>query len=97
MSEETIILFVVPVIAFAGTVLVAHWLGKLRQGIALVGLVLLWAGFTGAMFFGMEQASGWDGLGYMLALAVLCAPCGVGLGLGSLIGWIRGGRQQQLQ
>lgn len=55
MSEETIILFVVPVIAFAGTVLVAHWLGKLRQGIALAGLVLLWAGFTGAMFLGWSR------------------------------------------
>lgn len=86
MNGEEILIFGVPLVVFGVTVFLAHWLGKLRSGVALSVLGLIWTGFTVMLFFGMEQGNGWD---YLFALVLLSAPSGAGLGLGSLIGWIR--------
>ncbi len=93
MSGEIIVLIGVPLVAFTVTVIIAHLLGRARHGMVLGALGLIWAGFTGAMFIGMEQASGWDGLGYFIGLILLGAPAGAGLGLGGLVGWLRSGKE----
>ena len=93
MNGDEFFIYGVPLLSFGVTVFLSHWLGKMRNGAALAVLGLIWAGFTAGMFFGMEQANGWDGLWYILALMFVSAPSGAGLGLGSLIGWIRSERQ----
>ena len=91
MISEEILIFVVPVIAFALSGAAGYFAGKARSLAASVMLGLVWAGFTVAMFFGMENASGWDGLGYAIGLVFISAPTGLGLGIGSLVGWLKNG------
>lgn len=68
---------------------VAYSLGKVRRSLLLGLLAVLWAGFTGVMFFEIEQARGMDGLGKALLLIGVNAPLGAGLGLGGLFGWFQ--------
>ncbi len=91
MITEDILVFVVPAVAFALTVAAGYFSGKARSLAASVMLGLVWTGFTVAMFFGMENASGWDGLGYLLGLLFISAPTGLGLSIGSLVGWLKNG------
>ncbi len=90
MLFENLMAFLVPAVAFLITGTIAYFSGRARSASALIGTGLLWAGFTVWMFFGMQQSSGWDGLGYLIALLFLSAPAGAGFGLGGLIGWLRG-------
>ncbi|WP_411890700.1 hypothetical protein [Yoonia sp. SDW83-1] len=92
MTGEEFLIFAVPIGTFLAAGVATYFAAKARSAPILTLLGLLWAGFTGTMFFGMEQASGWDGFGYVIALAFLAAPAGAGLGLGGLVGWLRGRR-----
>ena len=89
MSSEEILVFIVPAIAFIITGAIAYFSGRARSTPVLTALGVIWAGFTGWMFFGMQQTTGWDGLGYAIALVLLAAPAAVGIGLGGLVGWVR--------
>ncbi len=91
MLTEEILVFVVPVVAFALTAAAGYFSVKARSLAASLMLGLVWAGFTVAMFFGIENASGWDGLGYLIGLLFISAPTGLGLGIGSLVGWLKNG------
>lgn len=44
-----------------------------------------WLAFTVAMFFGLEHASGWDGLTYAAALLGISAPVAVGALVGGTV------------
>ena len=81
--------FLIIAAIFAVAVWLAHWCGKNRNGAGLVGLAVVWAGFTGAMFFGLERATGWDGLGYLVALIGISAPAGLGALIGCAVGWFK--------
>lgn len=87
--NEGIILFVVPAAAFLATLLQTYWFGKRQSRTGLVGFGVVWVAFTGVMFFGMENAHGWDGLGYLLALLGISAPSGVAALIGGLVGWAK--------
>ena len=93
LGEELTVLIVIGV-AFLGALILSFFLGKRRnkRGLSIIGL--LWAGFTATMFFGMYNATGWDGLGLLFALIGVSAPLGVGGLIGSLIGWARSGAKQ---
>lgn len=92
MLNEDILIFGIPAVTFVIALIAAYLSGKARSAAALTVFGLLWAGFTAAMFFGIEKASGWDGLGYALALIGIAAPAGAGIGLGGLVGWLRSGK-----
>jgi hypothetical protein len=89
MDSEVIILFAVPLAAFCVALFLTYWFGKDRNSMGLISLGLLWAGFTGVMFFGLDQATGWDGLGYLAGLLGISAPVGVGYLLGGSVGWLK--------
>jgi hypothetical protein len=86
---EDLFIYAIPVVVLIISSLLAYWLGKARNGMALGSLAVLWVCFTGLLFLAIEQASGWDGLGYAVALVGLNAPAGIGLGLGGLTGWLK--------
>lgn len=87
--SEYIILFGVPIAVFAVTAFATFQLGKTKKGAALVGIGTLWLAFTVVMFFGMQNASGWDGLGYLLGLLLISAPSGLAALIGSALGWAK--------
>ena len=87
--NENIILFGVPTAVFVASVFVTFQLGKNKKGAALVGVGAVWSAFTVFMFFGMQNANGWDGLGYLLAMIGISAPWGVAALIGGLIGWAK--------
>lgn len=89
MNGEGILLTAIPVVVFIATLFTTFWLGKAHNKVGLISLAVLWAGFTGAMFFGMENATGWDGLGYLVALLGVSGPSGVGALIGGLVGWAK--------
>lgn len=86
---EALFFYGIPATAFAIAATGGYIFGKARRGLLLGLLAVLWAGFTGVMFFEMEQARGMNGLGYALLLIGVCAPLGAGLGLGGLFGWFQ--------
>ena len=89
MHSEDIVVYAVPLVAFLASLFVSFAFGKNRFKGGLICFGLLWLGFTVAMFFGMEAASGWDGLGYLVGLIGLSVPVGIGALLGGLVGWFR--------
>lgn len=90
MNGEYFLMFGVPLFAFLGALFPAFWMAKAKNNVGLICFSVIWAGFTGAMFFGMENASGWDGLGYMMGLIGISAPTGVAGLIGSAVGWHKG-------
>lgn len=88
MSEE-ILVYLIPAIALFGTGGLTFVLAKKGMAAAMWTIGALIAAFTAFMFIGLENATGWDGLGYLLALIGLSAPSATGFGLGGLIGWLR--------
>lgn len=87
--NEDVILFGVPVVAFVATLFVTFRLGKTKNGAGLIGCGLVWLTFTVFMFFGMQNASGWDGLSYLLGLILLGAPSGLAALIGGFWGWAK--------
>ena len=92
MIGEEFLMVAVPLGVLLACGAAAYFAAKLRSTPVLTMLGLLWAGFTGVMAVGLQQASGWDGLGYAIGLILLAAPAGAGLGIGGLVGWLRGKR-----
>lgn len=90
MNGEDIVVYAIPVVAFLAVLFPSYWLAKAKNNTALIFLGVIWAGFTGAMFFGIENASGWDGLGYLLALIGISAPTGVAGLIGGIVGRFKG-------
>lgn len=89
MIGEELLLLGIPLTAFVASVFAAYWLMKWRNTAILICLGLVWVAFTGMMFFGMEAATGWDGLGYLLGLLGISAPIGVAGLIGSTVGWFK--------
>ena len=90
MSGDEIMMFAVPlsvflVSGFSAFAFARHALKGVRAGGAV-----LWALFTAVMVFGLANASGWDGLGYVIGLIGVSAPSAAGGLLGTLIGWVKG-------
>ncbi len=80
------------IVSIVGSILLgSFWLsfvlGRRKSKIGLGMLGGLWAAFTAILFFGMNEASGLDGLGYLVFLLGVSAPAGVGGLVGALIGW----------
>lgn len=90
MNIEDLFVLVVPFSAFALPATCAFFLGKNKSRAGMTALALAWAGFTAWLFFGMQQASGYDGLAYALALVGMSAPIGAGVLIGGSIGWFKG-------
>jgi len=86
---EDLIIYTIPVAVFVTSLFVGLNLIKRRRHGLAVGCCIAWAGFTAWMFFGMEQASGWDGLTYALALIGLSAPVAAGGVIGGVLGWMK--------
>lgn len=84
-----IILIGVPIAAFLATFFITFRLATEQSRAGITALWVVWAAFTAAMFFGMEGTSGWDGLGYLLALLGISAPSGVAALIGGLAGWAK--------
>lgn len=89
MSSEYLIVFGVPSLVFLAALFPCFWLGKQRNGKAFGLIGLIWLIFTGGMFVGIENATGWDGLGYVMALIGISLPTAVGGLLGGLVGWFK--------
>jgi hypothetical protein len=89
MNGEDLIFYGIPLAVFLASLFTCFSFGKNRFKGGLICFGLLWLGFTVAMFFGMEAASGWDGLGYVLGLIGLSLPAGLGALLGGLVGWFK--------
>jgi len=81
---------IIPVVVFLVALLAFFHFAKFRKKAALWGAGSLWALFTLIMIVGMETASGWDGLGFLLALIGISAPAAAGFGIGGVAGWIKG-------
>lgn len=90
MTQEEVLIVAIPLTTLIVSTVVAYLSGKAQSRTALTTLGVIWVGFTAAMFFGMQNATGWDGLGYAAALIGLAAPAGAGFGLGGLTGWLKG-------
>lgn len=74
-------------IAVGGGVL-AYYVARRLSGAVLS---LLWAAlvlFSGLMFGMAESTPGWDALTYLVIFYGACAPAGVGMLIGSIIGWV---------
>lgn len=89
MDIETLMVFGIPAVIFAVTVWMTFWMSKRAYRLGLISLGLVWLVFTAGMFFGLEQAVGWDGLGFLLALIGISAPVGVGAIIGGAIGLVK--------
>ncbi|MBR2658070.1 MAG: hypothetical protein IKD58_16595 [Loktanella sp.] len=87
MSEEFLFLVVFPTAAFAAATALSFWFGRLKTQLGLWSMAVVWLGFTVAMIFGLEQATGWDGLVYVFGLLFLALPAGLGALIGGIIGW----------
>lgn len=97
MHSEEIIMFGIVGAAFIAALLLSFFFGKRRNKLGLSIMGIIWTGFTGIMFFGMYDASGWDGLAYLLALIGISAPTGVGSLIGSLVGWAKSDKAEYEQ
>ncbi|WP_320237856.1 hypothetical protein [Cognatiyoonia sp. IB215182] len=89
MAIEEFLIFGIPVSVLALSIFLAYRYAKDRNGKVLGVLGAIWALFTGWMFVGMEVASGWDGLIYLLGLFCISAPASVGGLIGGIIGWVK--------
>ena len=89
MNGEDFLMFGIPLVAFLASLFPTYWFGKAKNNAGLICFGVIWAGFTGAMFFGMENASGWDGLGYMLGLIGISAPTGAAALIGGTVGRLK--------
>ena len=92
MIGEEFLMVAVPLGVLLACGAAAYFAARRHSALVLTILGLLWAGFAGVMAVGLQQASGWDGLGYAIGLILLAAPAGAGLGIGGLAGWLRGKR-----
>lgn len=90
MLIDDLIIFAIPAAAFCVALFLTYFLGRDRNTLGLTVIGVLWAGFTGAMFFGLGQSTGFDGLGYVAGLIGISAPVGVGYLLGGPVGWLKG-------
>lgn len=86
MDIETLLVFGIPAVIFAGSVGLTFWLAKRAHRLGGLGLSLVWLVFTAGMFFGLEQSTGWDGLGFLAGLIGISAPVAVGGLIGGAIG-----------
>lgn len=87
MNGEELILFGIAGVIFLGALLLSYFFGKRRNKLGLTIMGVLWAGFTGILFFEMYHASGWDAIGYAIFMIGVSAPAGLGSLVGSLVGW----------
>lgn len=87
--SENIILVGVPTAVFLATLFLTFRLGKRQSRGGMIAIGAVWTAFTAVMFFGMQNASGWDGLGYLLGLLGISAPSGVAAVIGGLVGWAK--------
>ncbi len=87
--EEYLLIYGVPAVVFLAAAFTCFKFGKSgnRQGFGW--LAGIWVVFTGGMFFGIEASTGWDGLGYVLALIGISAPVAAGGLIGSIVGWTK--------
>ncbi len=84
-SDQIIVAFVVLGIFVIATT-ASYFSGRDRNKTLLGGLAVVWATFTGGLFLAMANATGWDGIGYAIALMFGAAPAGLGLLIGGLFG-----------
>jgi len=89
MNGEDLLIYSVPLVVFLVSLFLCFFFGKTRFKGGLITMGLLWLCFTVAMLLGLRETTGWDGLGYLLALIGLSAPAGVGALLGGLVGWFK--------
>ncbi len=89
MNIEDLLVYAIPVVVFLVALFPTYWLAKGKNAAGLICMGVIWAGFTGAMFFGIENATGWDGLGFMLALIGISAPVGAAGLIGGTAGWFK--------
>ena len=89
MGVDEFILVAIVVAAFLVPLVMAYFFCKRRNKLGLSILGVIWAGFTAILFFGMNNATGWDGLGYLMILLGVSAPAAVGGLIGSLVGWAK--------
>ena len=71
---------------FAVSATGAFFSGRARYKKLLGVFGVLWTIFTGGLFLAMANATGWDGIGYAIALMFGAAPSGLGLLIGGLTG-----------
>lgn len=90
MLDEEIMLLIVPVVIFVVAGVVSFFLGKSRKPAALWAYAILWGALTAALFVGLVKATGFDGIIYIIGLALLSAPSGLGYMIGAPIGWVNG-------
>lgn len=86
---ETFMMIAVPLTIFVVAAALGSYLVKAGQKILLIVLASVWAAITASLVVGMENAQGWDALGYFIGLIGLSAPSGLGLLIGAVIGWVR--------
>ena len=91
---ETVLVFMIPVVIFLVSSVLAGLLAKGGKKFALAALATIGTVFTTYLMIGVEAAQGWDSLGYFVALLGLSAPSGAGLGIGALVGWMRQKNEQ---
>ena len=94
MNGEEVIFLGIAGAAFLVALVLSYFFGKRRNKLGLTIMGLLWAGFTGILFFGMYNANGWDAIGYAIFLIGASAPIGLGGLIGSLVGWAKSGNEQ---
>ncbi len=82
----TIISFGVPSLFFVAGLCVCNYFSLHARTAGLWWFWGCWGVFTGAIFFGMHNAPGWDVLVYFFAAVGISAP----LALGGLIGGLTG-------
>jgi hypothetical protein len=58
---------------------------KIYKALAAIGGALI--AVTGVLYVAMDQATGWDGLIYVLIFIGGVAPAAVGGALGAVVGW----------
>lgn len=83
------VILIIPVIVFFVAFNAFFHFAKFRKKMALWCGGLLLALFTLFMIVGIETASGWDGLWFLLALIGISAPAAAGFGIGGVAGWIK--------
>ncbi|WP_108814688.1 hypothetical protein [Loktanella sp. Alg231-35] len=87
--EEYLLVYGVPTVAFLVATFAGFQCGKAGSRSGLGWFAGIWVAFTTWMFMGIQSSTGWDGLGYVLALIGICAPVGVGGLIGGVTGWIK--------
>lgn len=83
-----VILGMVAVVCFAAGVpwFLTHISAKKRLTALRVGFWATWAGASGYTAYLLDQASGWDELGYFMALLLFALPALIGLVGGEVSG-----------